>query len=253
MFLAAPGEWIWSSLITSDPDTDAAFYQTLFDYEVFELPASEGAEHLLLASDNYARASVNTLPANRPNAHPYWLNYVRVEDAVKMTAKVVALGGRVLVEPRVDRHGGKVAVVADPLGAPFGLLEWPDTRVKRCPSEYPHSTLVSDRLRDRAVDGPVVRLHRTWRRIRIRRWLRADYYQPYGVELRWLGPWLPSGAVSRAVTIVQLLLAVGRARHMRTEPRPHPARCRLFRQDRVPLVAVDAVAVDAVAVADIAD
>jgi hypothetical protein len=131
--MAAPGEWIWSSLITSDPDAAAAFYQKLFDYEVFEMPASEGAQHLLLASDNHARASVNSLPVNRPNAHPHWLNYVRVEDAVKMTAKVVALGGRVLVEPRIDRHGGKVAVVADPLGAPFGLLEWPDTESKEVP------------------------------------------------------------------------------------------------------------------------
>jgi|SRR5208283_797348 len=131
--LAEPGEWIWSSLITSDPDTDAAFYQKLFDYEVFDLPAEEGAQHLMLVSDDYARASVNTLPASRPNSHPHWLNYVRVEDAVKMTAKVVALGGRVLVEPRVDRHGGKVALVADPLGAPFGLLEWPDTESKEAP------------------------------------------------------------------------------------------------------------------------
>ena len=128
--LAEPGEWVWSSLITSDPDTDAAFYQTLFDYEVFELPADEGAQHLMLASDNYARASANTLPANKPNMHPHWLNFVRVEDAVKMTEKLVALGGRVLVEPRVDRNGGKVAVVADPQGAPFGLLEWPDTENK---------------------------------------------------------------------------------------------------------------------------
>jgi uncharacterized protein len=125
--LAAPGEWIWSSLITSDPDADAAFYQTLFDYEVFDLPADQGAQHLLFASDNYSRASANTLPANKPTTHPHWLNFVHVEDAVTVAAKVVALGGRVLVEPRVDRHGGKVAVVADPQGAPFGLLEWPDT------------------------------------------------------------------------------------------------------------------------------
>jgi predicted enzyme related to lactoylglutathione lyase len=131
--LAAPGEWIWTSLITSDPASAAAFYQKLFDYEVFELPASKGAQHLLLASDNYARASVNTLPANKPNVHPHWLNYVRVEDAVKMTAKVIALGGRVLVEPRIDRHGGKVAVVADPFGAPFGLLEWTENDSKEVP------------------------------------------------------------------------------------------------------------------------
>jgi uncharacterized protein len=128
--LVAPGDWIWSSLITSDPKTDATFYQALFDYEVFDLPADTGAQHLMLASDNYARASANTLPANAPDFHPYWLNYVRVEDAVKMAAKVVALGGRVLVEPRVDRHGGMVTVVADPLGAPFGLLEWQDTQSK---------------------------------------------------------------------------------------------------------------------------
>jgi len=131
--LATPGEWIWSSLVTSDPGSGAAFYQKLFDYEVFELPATTDAQHLLLATNDYARASVNSLPANRPTAHPHWLNYVRVEDTVKMTAKVVALGGRVLVKTRVDRHGGRVALVADPQGAPFGLLEWPDTESKEVP------------------------------------------------------------------------------------------------------------------------
>ncbi len=72
-FLAAPGQWIWSSLITRDPDAGAAFYQTLFGYEIFELPADEGFRHLLLASDNYARASANSLPTKGPTAHPYWL------------------------------------------------------------------------------------------------------------------------------------------------------------------------------------
>jgi predicted enzyme related to lactoylglutathione lyase len=129
-FLAAPGEWIWSSLFTSDPGTEAAFYQALFDYDVFELPASTGAQHLLFASRNYARASANTLVANGPDAHSYWLNYVRVDDAAKTAAQAVALGGRVVVEPWVDRHGGKVAVVADPQGALFGLLEWADTESK---------------------------------------------------------------------------------------------------------------------------
>jgi predicted enzyme related to lactoylglutathione lyase len=128
--MADPGEWIWSSLSTTDPDANAGFYQTLFDYEVFDLPADQGARHLMLASDNYARASANTLPANRPNARPHWLNYIHVEDVGASSAKVVSLGGRVLVEPRLDRHGGKVAIVADPLGAPFGLLEWPDAQGK---------------------------------------------------------------------------------------------------------------------------
>ena len=128
--LAEPGEWIWSSLITRDPDADAAFYKALFDYEIFNLPAEEGAQHLVLATDNYARASANSWPANNPKVHPHWLNYVRVEDADATAKKAVALGGRILVEPRLDRHGGKIAVIADPAGAAFGLLEWSDTDSK---------------------------------------------------------------------------------------------------------------------------
>jgi predicted enzyme related to lactoylglutathione lyase len=131
--LAAPGEWIWSSLITSDPDTDTAFYQTLFGYDAYDLPSDDSAQHVMLASDGYARASVNSLPANRPGVHPRWLNFVRVEDAVKTAAKLEALGGRVLVEPHLDRQGGKVALVTDPQGAPFGLMEWPDTGNKAMP------------------------------------------------------------------------------------------------------------------------
>ena len=130
--LAEPGEWIWSSLITSDPEHGAAFYQALFGYDVFELGDTD-AQHLMLATEDYARASANGLPPGKPNARPHWLNYVRVDNAVEMTAKAVALGGRVLVEPRDDRHGGKVAVVADPTGAPFGLLEWTATQTKEVP------------------------------------------------------------------------------------------------------------------------
>lgn len=128
--LAERGEWIWSSLFTPDPDKVAAFYQTLFDYEVFDLPSSVNNQHVMLASDDFARASANTLPLSQPPAHAHWLNYVRVDDAVKMSANVVALGGRVLVEPHTDRQGGRVSIVADPQGAPFGLLEWTATDSK---------------------------------------------------------------------------------------------------------------------------
>ena len=123
-FLSAPGEWIWTSLMARDPDAETAFYQTLFGYDVYPLPAGGGAQHLLLAAEGYARASVNSLPLNRPDARAYWLDYVRVDDAAAAAARVAALGGHVLVAPRVDRQGGQIAVVADAQGAPFGLLEW---------------------------------------------------------------------------------------------------------------------------------
>jgi predicted enzyme related to lactoylglutathione lyase len=58
---------------------------------------------------------------------------VRVENTAASTAKVLTLGGRVLVEPRMDRHGGMVAVVADPAGAPIGLMEWTESDTKEEP------------------------------------------------------------------------------------------------------------------------
>jgi len=121
----SPGEWIWSSLMTNDADTDAAFYQFIFGYDVFDLE-SDGGDHLVLSSDNFARASVNTMSGKNPNRHPHWLNFVRVANVVEASAKATELGGRVLVEPHIDRHGGRVAVLADPAGAPFGLMEWSD-------------------------------------------------------------------------------------------------------------------------------
>jgi predicted enzyme related to lactoylglutathione lyase len=122
--LAAPGEWIWSSLLTDDLSRSVAFYKAVFGYEVFDLPSDDDAQHAILAADDYARAGIHTLPAG--HRHPHWLNFVRVADAGRSAARAVELGGRILVEAHPDRHGGQVAVIADPAGAPVGLMEWSD-------------------------------------------------------------------------------------------------------------------------------
>lgn len=120
--LAGDGEWIWSSLLTTDPGQDANFYGDVLGYRIFALPNENGVAHRVLASDGYARAGVHTLPVGH---HPHWLHFVRVDDAGVSAAKATALGGRVLVEPRMDRHGGRIAVIADRSGAAIGVMEWP--------------------------------------------------------------------------------------------------------------------------------
>jgi predicted enzyme related to lactoylglutathione lyase len=132
-FLAQPGEWIWSSLLSKDPGAEAAFYQTLFGYDVFDLASDDGSDHVILSSDDFARASVNAFPSGSAHRHAHWLNFIRVDSTADGVAKAVAMGGRVLVEPHVDRHGGQVAVVADPAGAPFGLMEWTSSDSKTEP------------------------------------------------------------------------------------------------------------------------
>jgi predicted enzyme related to lactoylglutathione lyase len=123
-YLAAPGEWIWSSLLSKDPATEAAFYQQLFAYDAFDLESNDGMQHVILSSDDFARSSVNSLPGDSARRRAHWLNFIRVDDVVAAAAKAQAAGGRVLVAPHVDRHGGQTAVIADPAGAPFGLMEW---------------------------------------------------------------------------------------------------------------------------------
>ncbi len=129
-----PGYWIWSSLLVEDPDKEAAFYRALFGYDLFDLSADDShARHLLLAREQYARAGISSLPHDARSRHPHWLDFVRVDDAAAAVAKAVELGGRVLVEPRTDRQGGHLAVVADPFGAAIGLMEWSDTTAQAAP------------------------------------------------------------------------------------------------------------------------
>lgn len=122
--LADRSDWIWSALVTSDPETDAAFYQKVFGYEVFPMSGGDSAEHLVLASDQFARASVNAFPEHDTGSHPHWIDFIRVGSVTDAAARAKALGGRVLVEPHRGRSGNFVAVLADPAGAPFGVLEW---------------------------------------------------------------------------------------------------------------------------------
>ena len=128
--LSPVGDWIWRSLITRDPAADAEFYRAVFGLQSYTMPSMPGEQHLLLASDTYARATINSFPGGGTTGHAHWLGFVRVDDASASAAKATALGGRVLLQPRPDRHGGMIAVVADPVGAAIGLLEWGDTETK---------------------------------------------------------------------------------------------------------------------------
>jgi len=122
--LPAIGDWIWSSLLTRDPGRDAAFYQDLFAYDVFDQDDGPAAGQLVLSTDDYARVGVSALPAAASHGHPHWLDFVRVADADAAAARAVALGGKVLVAPYAEEEGVRLAVVADPQGATFGLMQW---------------------------------------------------------------------------------------------------------------------------------
>lgn len=123
-FLTEMGEWIWAQFLSREGEEAALFYASIGASEVLDAPRPEGARRWLLVSQGYARASIVEIPPARTDARPGWLGYVRVAEVGSTIALAEKLGGQVLVAPRPDLFGGRVALLADPSGASFGVLQW---------------------------------------------------------------------------------------------------------------------------------
>ena len=113
-------EWIWSELWTPDPVQAAAFYRDVFGYTSAAAPRATG-DAFVLSAGGRARAGVMKTPDSALPA--VWIPYVRVDDVSAMVSRARTLGARVLVPPQ-PHHRSQVAVLADPMGAPFALANW---------------------------------------------------------------------------------------------------------------------------------
>ena len=56
---------------------------------------------------------------------PVWINYIWVDDPGRITGRVEALGGRIIVPVQPRDIGGTVALVAGPSGAGIAVQTWP--------------------------------------------------------------------------------------------------------------------------------
>lgn len=123
-YLPEVGDWIWAQLLSRNADKAAAFYAGLAGYVPVEAESAASSRSLLLTRDGYARASILQIPAGHEELRPDWLLYVRVADVSKASASAERLGGRILLAASAALYQGRVAVIADPGGAPVGLLQW---------------------------------------------------------------------------------------------------------------------------------
>jgi uncharacterized protein len=128
-FLAEPGDWIWIQLLSHDARKASEFYRAVGGYEVLENSATNRLSDYVLASKGYARATIRRIPIAGPQVQPDWLLFVRVKSTRDSVSQAKQLGGQILIEPKPDLLGGRVAVIGDPTGAAIGLLEWSDDLV----------------------------------------------------------------------------------------------------------------------------
>lgn len=115
-----PGTPIWVDLQSTDQAAAVAFYRAFFGWDAPDATAESGG---------YSVATRNGVPVTAIGPLPVgversvWTAYFAVADIDASAAAAEATGGAVLLPPGELAPGVRLAIVADPHGAVFGLWE----------------------------------------------------------------------------------------------------------------------------------
>jgi len=119
---ATPGAVTWNELTAGNASAEASFYSQLFGYSIAHQDMGESEPYTILArgtSYEDFEAGVHSRPPDMPVSA--WTIYFHVPDIDKALADVANLGGQAL-SPVIPVPGiGRVAVVADSVGAVFAI------------------------------------------------------------------------------------------------------------------------------------
>ncbi|MFG3104274.1 VOC family protein [Streptomyces sp. NPDC048182] len=117
-----PGAPAWNELLTFESASVAKFYERVFGCEP-EPEVSADLDYVTLSREGRPVAGVRGLGGALPRDRgPHWLTYFEVADAAEAVERLTELGGHVL-RPVRESGRGREAMVADPEGARFALLE----------------------------------------------------------------------------------------------------------------------------------
>ena len=115
------GSRCWSELATRHPDAAGEFYAAVFGWRPVEFTGSHYVrfEH----GDDAAGGMLHldeTFPAEIPE---HWVVYFLAPDAAATCAQAAALGATIMMPPTPIPMIGQFAVLFDPQGATFNLLQ----------------------------------------------------------------------------------------------------------------------------------
>lgn len=120
-----PGAMAWAEVNTRDAARAHAFYAAVFELEAHRLDAP-GIEYWTLHRGDLTVGGVLQMSSHWPTDVPaHWMPYLECADADQACARVRELGGKVCVAP-FDSPYGRIAIIDDPQGATFSLLQPPD-------------------------------------------------------------------------------------------------------------------------------
>jgi predicted enzyme related to lactoylglutathione lyase len=113
------GRFVWHDLMTKDVAAARRFYGGLLGWKFEE--TTRGARPYVLAKVGSTPVAGFVDVTEFPNAGTQWLSYMAVSDVDQAAALVQSAGGKVIVTAREVEPVARVAVIADPQGAPLGV------------------------------------------------------------------------------------------------------------------------------------
>lgn len=117
------GQWAWYELFSANPTDASSFYKQAFLYGFEDSPSGE-ANHYVLTVGGHPVAGIESLPSDVPNATADWIGFVKVSGLDGMLGRVQQLGGTVIEPAQSGAGHTRFALVSDPTGGVFGLVEF---------------------------------------------------------------------------------------------------------------------------------
>jgi predicted enzyme related to lactoylglutathione lyase len=120
-----PGTFSYAELATTDVSDAKRFYRGLFGWQFEDVPVPDSEPYTLAGIEGDSVAGLATMQEQQRSAGvpPFWFSYISVESADETAGRVKELGGSVHAEPFDVMDQGRMAVIADPTGAMFGIWE----------------------------------------------------------------------------------------------------------------------------------
>lgn len=114
----------WVDLTVEDAGKLREFYKTVVGWNDEGVAMGEYNDYMMKApASGTPVAGVCHKAGINADLPSHWLIYITVEDLDQSAQSVVALGGRLIVEPKEMGNYGRYCVFADPAGAVAALFE----------------------------------------------------------------------------------------------------------------------------------
>ena len=117
------GKFCWQELMTSDLTAAGKFYGELFGWQFEKSPNSAHGGYTLIKVNGRPAAGMMPQPPQCKSMSPAWGLYIAVTSADETAAQARKLGGKVFAGPEDIPDVGRFAVLQDPQGAVFMILQ----------------------------------------------------------------------------------------------------------------------------------